>query len=99
MKNLTLTSILPIAAVVGLAAIAFAEPGARPPPPPRTPPAEALAACDGADEGDACDFEHAGRALTGTCRLPPRTERLVCVPSGHPPPPPPRQDGGAEEAP
>ncbi|MEZ4368144.1 MAG: hypothetical protein R2939_17965 [Kofleriaceae bacterium] len=85
--------------LVALAAAALAEPEPEPrrPPPPRTPPAQALAACDGADEGDPCDFEHDGRTLTGTCRVPPRAERLACVPTGHPPPP--RGEGADRGAP
>ena len=57
--------------------------------PPHPPPAEAFEACEGANEGDVCDFEGPrGHSIVGTCHDGP--EDLVCVPEGAPPPPPPR---------
>ena len=54
---------------------------------PQGPPPEAFAACESAQEGDACAF--AGRGsdeLEGLCKPPPKGEgKLACVPEGgHP---------------
>jgi len=56
------------------------------------PPPEALEACSGQAEGDACSFT--GRrddTINGTCLNPPhREDTLACVPEGGPPHGPPR---------
>ncbi len=58
----------------------------------RGPPPEAVEACSGKAEGDACSFT--GRrddSIEGTCLYPPRDENLLaCVPEGGPPHGPPR---------
>ncbi len=68
------------------AALAQAQPknGKR----PQGPPPEAFAACEAAQEGDACTFNGRGSdELEGTCKAPPKGEgKLACVPEGgHPP--------------
>jgi len=76
------------AVVLGLAAagLAYADPG-RPPRPPGPPPPEALQACNGAQSGTACTFQHDGHAVTGVCRPGPRGEPAACMPDRPPPPP------------
>ena len=69
------------------------DPGGGPPP---TPPAVAIAACDGASVGDACDFtitapDGTSHDLTGTCESPPTdgdagVATIACRP--RPPTPP-----------
>ncbi|MEM1025182.1 MAG: hypothetical protein AAF627_19550 [Myxococcota bacterium] len=54
-------------------------------PPGASPPPEALAACEAANEGDACTVQTPKGALMGTCRLVPE-EVLACVPHDHRPP-------------
>lgn len=54
--------------------------------PPRTPPPEAVDACDGKSEGDSCSVDTPHGTLDGECRNVPSGE-LACVPDGHPPPP------------
>ncbi|MEO1173350.1 MAG: hypothetical protein AAFX94_15055 [Myxococcota bacterium] len=59
----------------------------------REPPPEALAACEGRSEGDACSFEgRRGGAVNGTCRIPPQSQQLACVPEGGRRGPPPQED-------
>jgi hypothetical protein len=72
---------------------AAAQPhGSFPPPPPHGPPPEAIDACDGAAEGDPCEFiGRFGERLTGECFAPP-SPPIACLPAGLPPPPPPRED-------
>jgi len=65
--------------------------------PPRRPPKEAVDACEGADEGDACSFAgREGETLSGTCEGPPDAsdKPLACRPEGAPPPP---QGGGGQD--
>ena len=50
---------------------------------PRTPPQEAIDACGGASEGDACEINAPHGIVTGTCRL--IEGLLACVPAGGPP--------------
>ena len=47
----------------------------------RQPPEEATAACAGSAEGDACSFMINGMAVNGTCRTPPGSADLACVPA------------------
>lgn len=63
-----------------VASLAMAQQG-----PPRGPPPEALAACNGLSSGAACGFTHHGRNLTGECRAGPNGEALACAPAGMPP--------------
>lgn len=65
---------------------------------PRKPPQEALDACDGASQGDACSFEgRDGEQLSGTCEAPPddTSKPLACRPSQ----PPRDEDGDRPERP
>jgi len=48
------------------------------------PPPEAIEACEGQSEGDACSFQTPHGELEGTCRTPPRQDTLACVPKDHP---------------
>ncbi|WP_444887239.1 hypothetical protein [Microbulbifer sp. JMSA008] len=48
---------------------------------PRKPPQEAFDACKAMSKGDACKVETPHGSLEGTCRMPPREEQLVCVPT------------------
>ncbi len=63
-----------------------AEPGAQPEggaPEGGAPPEEAIAACEGAEEGDACDIlTPDGQELSGTCAS--IGGSLACVPEGGP---------------
>jgi hypothetical protein len=58
--------------------LAFAQPrpGRRGPPPD-----EAIVACEGLSEGDACSFESPRGTVTGTCVAPPSTTTLACAPA------------------
>ncbi|WP_226642485.1 hypothetical protein [Microbulbifer variabilis] len=48
---------------------------------PRKPPQEAYDACNGMAENDDCTVETKQQeTLEGTCLMPPKEERLVCVP-------------------
>lgn len=51
-------------------------------PGPRTPPAEAVAACTGQSNGASCSFSLGDRALTGVCKAPPdgSSATLACAP-------------------
>ncbi len=75
--------------IVGLSSFALSpaigEPGSGEDRPRRhRPPAEAIEACAGADEGNACSFlGRRGEDLTGICEL--RGGGLVCRPDGPPP--------------
>ena len=53
----------------------------------RGPPPEALAACSGKAESDACSVTLRGQAMTGTCRKGPGGEAVACMPAGMGPPP------------
>lgn len=59
--------------------------------PPRGPPQEALAACQGKSAGAACSFSHDGRSMEGTCFTPASDKPLACRPAGAPPGPPQEQ--------
>jgi len=51
----------------------------------RGPPPEALQACVGASQGQACSFAgRQGETVTGTCEIP-RANELVCFREGGPP--------------
>ncbi len=58
--------------------------GQRPPRPPQ----EALDACVELAAGDACEFDHDGHHVTGTCFTPDEDHPLACKPDQPPPPPP-----------
>ncbi|WP_343563966.1 YHYH protein [Kiloniella sp. b19] len=47
----------------------------------RPPPNEAFEACFDKSANAACSFQTGRGAMDGRCRIPPRTERLVCVPA------------------
>lgn len=47
------------------------------------PPPEALQACSGLQNGDACSFTHAGHEISGSCRTGPDGKNLACFPA-HP---------------
>ncbi len=49
---------------------------------PRKPPQEAIDACSGASEGDACEINAPHGIVTGTCRV--IQDLLACVPAGGP---------------
>ncbi len=51
----------------------------------RTPPPEAIAACNGSSQGNSCQVNTPHGTLTGTCMIVP-TQDLACVPQGGPPP-------------
>jgi hypothetical protein len=72
--------------MLGLVAEASAD-GDRPAPPPI--PKEAVAACTGLAEGDACTVTFGPNAIEGTCAKTP-DGILACRPN-HPPPGPPPQ--------
>ncbi|HET8724609.1 MAG TPA: hypothetical protein VFM53_10445 [Anaeromyxobacteraceae bacterium] len=56
--------------------------------PPRSPPPEAVAACQGLADGAACGFTMGDRQATGTCRITPDGQVFACAPSRpHGPPP------------
>lgn len=59
------------------------QPGGSPPN-RRTPPPEALAACNAATQGDACTFNAPHGTISGTCRSV-QSQQLACVPTGGPP--------------
>lgn len=63
--------------------------------PRNNPPAEALQACQGKTQGDACSFtERNGNNISGSCITPPQTDQLACAPVGmNPPGGPGQQDG------
>jgi hypothetical protein len=60
--------------------------------PGKEPPAEALAACKGKNDGDECEFKAGDREMKGECKKPPagaeKTD-LACMPA--PPPSPPSE--------
>ena len=48
------------------------------------PPQEAFDACSDKAQGDSCEIiTPEQETLTGTCRTPPREEKIVCVPDNH----------------
>lgn len=48
------------------------------------PPQEAFDACANNSQGDSCEvITPEQETLSGTCRIPPRSEQLVCVPDNH----------------
>lgn len=48
------------------------------------PPQEAFDACTDKVEGDSCEVVTPEQeTLSGTCRIPPRQDTLVCVPDNH----------------
>lgn len=49
----------------------------------RTPPPEALSACEGKSEGESCNFEAPMGEITGVCRRVPEGQ-TACVPGGGP---------------
>ncbi len=57
--------------------------GAGQPPDGRTPPQEAIDACNGVGQGNTCDVTTPRGTLTGTCM--PIANQLACVPQGGPP--------------
>jgi hypothetical protein len=74
-----------VAAVVMLSSLAFAQegpPGGR--GPPRRPPPEALAACEGKSAGASCSFSHESHSVSGTC-FAPEGKPLACKPDRPPP--------------
>lgn len=69
--------------VISLLSIPMSAALAQDRPPPRTPPAEAFAACEGKSAGTACTVTFGDRSLTGTCLAPPpdvSDTRLFCAP-------------------
>lgn len=82
-KSIIFTAIF-IASMIS-ASLSYAEPGGR--GRPQGPPPEAIEACSGLSEGDACSFT--GRrddVVEGTCMVSRRgDEGLVCAPEGGPP--------------
>jgi hypothetical protein len=49
----------------------------------RGPPPEAIEACSGASEGQACTVDTPHGTLEGTCRQVPNLDELACVPNDH----------------
>lgn len=47
------------------------------------PPPEAIEACSGASEGQACTVDTPHGTLEGTCRQVPDLDELACVPNDH----------------
>jgi hypothetical protein len=54
--------------------------------PPHGPPPEAIAACNGIEEGAQCAVTLGGNTLDGTCRSGPAGEPRACFPKNRPPP-------------
>lgn len=80
MSRRTSIAIPALLLVTALASLAHAQ--------RRGPPPEALAACEGQEDGDACSVRIGGRVVEGTCMAPPGRE-LACMPErGSMPPPP-----------
>lgn len=48
------------------------------------PPPEALEACKGLQEGNACQVSFDGKTTAGTCRTGPQGEAAACLPEGGP---------------
>jgi hypothetical protein len=46
------------------------------------PPQEAIDACDGLQQNDNCTVNRNGMMIDGTCRTPPGSDALACVPAG-----------------
>jgi len=47
----------------------------------RTPPQEAVNACNGKSNGDYCSFTSPyGDMISGTCQIPPASSTLACIP-------------------
>ncbi len=71
-----------------LAVPAFAQPSGdhrgQGPGGHRGPPPEALAACEGKTAGTRCSFNHADRAVEGSCFTPGNDLPLACRPEGPP---------------
>ncbi len=53
-------------------------------PPVGPPPPQAIAACQDADEDDACQYQYEGDTVEGTCLPDPHQPRLICVNMGAP---------------
>ena len=54
-----------------------------------SPPAEAVQACSGLQDGAPCSFTHHEHQVSGTCRIPPGGDAAACMPAkGHHGPPP-----------
>lgn len=71
--------------LVMISLIAFAQDNQRGDGPSRkSPPPEAIAACENSASGDVCSFTSPHGELNGTCRIPPKQEELACVPKNHP---------------
>jgi len=51
------------------------------------PPREAIDACQGLVDGDACSFDSPHGSLEGSCWAPSEDLPLACKPAGHPGPP------------
>lgn len=51
---------------------------------PHGPPAEAIQACSGIQDGASCSFTHDGRQVSGTCRAGPEGKPSACAPAGGP---------------
>jgi hypothetical protein len=85
--NATLTTLLTLTALA-LAPAALAQDG--PPtgrdgtPPP--PPPEALQACVGLGDGEACGFDSPHGSVAGSCWAPSEDLPLACRPANAPPP-------------
>lgn len=78
----------------GKGPLACAPPGPPPPPPGGErpgPPPEAVDACKGRAEAEACTVTFRERTIEGVCRKEPDgTGALACAPNGPPPGPPPQ---------
>jgi hypothetical protein len=49
------------------------------------PPQEAIDACNGLAQGASCSVNTPNGTIAGTCKTPPNSSQLVCVPQGGPP--------------
>lgn len=54
----------------------------------RTPPPEAVQACQGLADGETCGFTMGDRAVSGTCAVTPDGQSFACRPARPPGPPP-----------
>ncbi len=78
--------------VLSLSFLAHAQPPSGSRGERRGPPPEAVDACSGASEAQACTFESPHGTVEGTCRKPPQADELACVPNDHCGGPPPQDD-------